>query len=278
MASARGARAFSLIDLLVSISVIAVLLGLLLPSLTQVKEAARRVQCASNLRQVAIAVQMYGDDHDGQLPQSLVPVVDKHGYQRPSTMMVMHEGDHPQQWDGLGWLVAEQYLSTHVVFYCPSHQGFHEVDQYAKAWRMLDSELVANYDLRPIRAGSFYEQLPSNFALVADGMRTLPDYNHKIGSNVLTADLGVDWREDNGVIASRLPDSDQSAPREGVPSLALWNVLNGDDFIDPRVDRDEGGRRPGDVNSLAPDNHAPAVEDGADDGHPQPQMRLKARR
>ncbi len=238
-----AARGFSLIDLLVSMMVIAVLMGLLLPSLTRVKEAARRVQCASNLRQVAIAVQMYADDHDGLLPRSTSPDVDQRGYQSPETMMLMHEGEHVHAWDGLGWLVAEQYLSTHVIFYCPSHQGFHDVSKYKRAWRLLDSEIVANYDLRPFQSTPYFEQLPPTFALVADGMRTLPDYNHRIGSNVLTADLAVEWRPDNGAIAGALPSRDSAAP-DGVPALALWNRLNGADpeDLDPG---DDDGRNPG---------------------------------
>jgi type II secretory pathway pseudopilin PulG len=54
--------------LLVVIAVIAILAALLLPALTRAKEAGRRTACASNLRQLAIALDLYAVDHDGKYP------------------------------------------------------------------------------------------------------------------------------------------------------------------------------------------------------------------
>lgn len=61
-------RGFSLIELLVVTSIIAVLSGMLLPAVKQVREAARRTQCLSSLRQTGIAMQMYLDDQGGWYP------------------------------------------------------------------------------------------------------------------------------------------------------------------------------------------------------------------
>ncbi|MCX6881139.1 MAG: DUF1559 domain-containing protein [Verrucomicrobia bacterium] len=66
--------AFTLIELLVVIAIIAILAGMLLPSLAAAKESARRISCVNSLRQLGVSHLMYADDHEGYfVPRSFSP-------------------------------------------------------------------------------------------------------------------------------------------------------------------------------------------------------------
>jgi prepilin-type N-terminal cleavage/methylation domain-containing protein/prepilin-type processing-associated H-X9-DG protein len=116
--------AFTLVELLVVIGIIAVLIAILLPALSKAREQAATVQCSSNLRQIAVAIISYSNDNKGKL----IP-----------DMVTTGQGNlYPQGWFWANQLVQQKYLKAPVgevnpaaatnkipvtgisVFYCPA--------------------------------------------------------------------------------------------------------------------------------------------------------------
>ncbi|MBX9735535.1 MAG: DUF1559 domain-containing protein [Phycisphaerales bacterium] len=207
-------RGFSLIDVLVSMVVVVVLISLLLPSLSGIRETSRRVVCASNIRQIGLGMLMYAEDNRDSVPYSKhVAFRDTDPKWRPDQMMVARDKYTPD-WDGTGLLFSRNYLPTPNVFYCPSHLGSHRFENYSDAWTSPDGEVVGNYHYRGMTpAGTTLMRLwPGQTAILADGLATQQDYNHASGNNALRGDMSVNWVSDfDGQISQVLAKNEDDA-------------------------------------------------------------------
>lgn len=207
----RVIPAFTLIDLLVSMAIIAVLISLLLPSLSGIREATRRVVCSSNQRQVGLGISMYAEDSKDELPPTdWDPKEASRGQSSPQKTNIVRKSELDAPFDGLGILFAAQYLNAPQVFYCPSHHGLRPFGTYAPIWHEDVGQIVVNFQYRG--AKRYLPGQSDRLVLVTDGLATRADYNHNVGSNVLRGDFSVSWLPDpGGSIARLLPLAENEA-------------------------------------------------------------------
>jgi prepilin-type N-terminal cleavage/methylation domain-containing protein/prepilin-type processing-associated H-X9-DG protein len=105
-------KAFTLVELLVVIGIIALLIAILLPSLAQAREAARRAACLSNLRQVGMAMRFYAGDNRDQVPLGY-----RAGRKQFNSMVFSSTASKLVLF---GWLYSGGYMKQPEAFFCPS--------------------------------------------------------------------------------------------------------------------------------------------------------------
>jgi prepilin-type N-terminal cleavage/methylation domain-containing protein len=117
---AGDGAAFTLIEMLVVIAIIAILAALLLPALSAAKSKGKRVACMNNLNQLALAVQMYAADNAGRLPDNLP--LNAPGYSTTNSWVADNMADPA---DAINPVPIEQgklfpYATHLAVYRCPA--------------------------------------------------------------------------------------------------------------------------------------------------------------
>lgn len=131
-------RAFTLIEILVVISIIVLLLGILSASLIRARDGARRIQCVSNLHQIGLAVGLYSHNHSGRLiivePMTPFQTVDE-------TLSIWHSALLPYVAKTIKGKPQDLLKNSAQIWFCPADR-----DPYPKGFRKYPHpELITSY-------------------------------------------------------------------------------------------------------------------------------------
>ena len=177
-------RAFTLVELLVVIGVIAVLIGLLLPSLSRARESAKKVKCLSNLRSLGTAMILYADSSKGWLP-NMNPSNTTKDYNAATEVLVA---------------LNREFIKSPAVFHCPSDDDPEPQDIVTADYAAPNSARVS-YDFysvwwEPEQGPKLVRVKDAPLAWDLDGGRPLIRYqNHgRDGGNVVYTDGHADWQ------------------------------------------------------------------------------------
>lgn len=186
-------RAFTLVELIVVVTVLAVLAAILFPVFARAKSAAKQTQCVSQLRQIGASIGLYTSDSDGIFPHAIDPI------DRASPEIWSEFPEFQARIPYMPYLhdVLQPYVKSREVFHCPSDDGTAAMDDSP------DVEFATTPSMHKVYDTSYFFRTEIAFRYFSDTRFRLPaetnvlfdaaGHWHGTGGKVAHNEFGPDW-------------------------------------------------------------------------------------